>query len=73
MKIVLPGGTGQIGTLLARHFHAGGHDVVVLSRQLRPAPWRVIGWDARTLNGWAGELDGADVLINLAGRSVNCL
>jgi uncharacterized protein (TIGR01777 family) len=72
MKIVLPGGTGQIGTLLARHFQAGGHDVVVLSRQTRPAPWRVVGWDARTLNGWAGELDGADVLINLAGRSVNC-
>ncbi|HYF62304.1 MAG TPA: TIGR01777 family oxidoreductase [Herpetosiphonaceae bacterium] len=65
MNIVLPGGTGQIGTLLARHFHSAGHAVAVLSRSPRPAPWRTAAWDA-------GELDGADVVINLAGRSVNC-
>ncbi|HET7501005.1 MAG TPA: DUF1731 domain-containing protein [Kofleriaceae bacterium] len=33
---------------------------------------RVVGWDGRTLGPWAGEIDGADVVINLAGRSVNC-
>jgi uncharacterized protein (TIGR01777 family) len=72
MKIVIPGGTGQVGTLLARAFLADGHDVVVLSRQPGKAPWRVVGWDARTLGDWRGELDGADAVINLAGRSVNC-
>jgi uncharacterized protein (TIGR01777 family) len=72
MKIIIPGGTGQVGTLLARSFTADGHDVVVLSRKPAPAPWRVLPWDARTVGDWAAELDGADVVINLAGRSVNC-
>jgi uncharacterized protein (TIGR01777 family) len=72
MKIVIPGGSGQVGAMLARHFHAKGAEVVVLSRTPAAAPWRVIPWDARTLGAWAQELDGADVVVNLAGRSVNC-
>jgi uncharacterized protein (TIGR01777 family) len=72
MKIVLPGGSGQVGTLLARAFAAGGHEVVVLSRRPAAAPWRVVAWDAATAGDWARELDGADAVINLAGRSVNC-
>jgi uncharacterized protein (TIGR01777 family) len=72
MKIVIPGGSGQVGNILARHFHDGGHEVVVLSRQPIVMPWRVVGWDGTTLAGWAAEVDGADVVINLAGRSVNC-
>ncbi len=72
MKIVLPGGSGQVGTVLARGFQADGHDVVVLSRQPRPTPWRTVEWDARTSGSWTSELEGADVVINLAGRNVNC-
>ena len=72
MKVVMPGGSGQIGTLLARSFQRGGHEVVVLSRSPRPAPWRVVSWDGVTLGPWARELDGSDVVINLAGRNVNC-
>ena len=72
MKIVIPGGSGQVGAILARAFHRDGHHVVVLSRTPAPAPWRVATWDARTLGGWAAELEGADVVINLAGRNVNC-
>lgn len=72
MKIVIPGGTGQVGTLLARAFVADGHDVVVLSRGGGKAPGRVVRWDARTVGGWAAEIDGADAVINLAGQSVNC-
>jgi len=72
MKIVIPGGSGQVGTILARHFHANRHDVVVLSRTPAAAPWRVVSWDAQRLGPWIAELDGADVVINLAGRSVNC-
>jgi uncharacterized protein len=72
MKIVLPGGSGQVGTILSRHFHSSHHDVVVLSRNPLPAPWRVIAWDGRSPGAWVAELDGADVVINLAGRSVNC-
>jgi uncharacterized protein (TIGR01777 family) len=72
MKLVIPGGSGQVGTVVARAFHADGHEVVVLSRSPTPAPWRVVPWDARTVGGWAAELDGADAVLNLAGRSVNC-
>lgn len=72
MKIVIPGGTGQVGRLLARAFHAGGHEVVTLSRNPCRAPWRTIVWDARGPGDWATELEGADAVINLAGRNVNC-
>jgi len=43
MKIILPGGTGQVGAVLARAFTADGHQVVVLNRNPREAPWRVVG------------------------------
>ncbi|HMF20199.1 MAG TPA: TIGR01777 family oxidoreductase [Gemmataceae bacterium] len=72
MKIVIPGGSGQVGTLLARAFVADGHEVVVLSRNPTNNRWRMVGWDAETIGNWADEIDGADVVINLAGRSVNC-
>ncbi len=72
MKIVISGGTGQVGTLLARSFHQSGDEAVVLSRKPVEAPWRHRLWDGETLGEWADEIDGADVIINLAGRSVNC-
>jgi uncharacterized protein len=72
MRVVIPGGSGQVGTVLARALHAEGHDVVVLSRVPRRHPWRVVGWDGSTLGAWAREVDGCDAVINLAGRSVNC-
>jgi len=72
MKIVIAGGSGHVGTLLARALTSGGHDVVVLSREGRAAPWRVAQWDGKTVGEWSKEIDGADVVINMAGRSVNC-
>ncbi|MER6302441.1 TIGR01777 family oxidoreductase [Kitasatospora sp. NPDC001539] len=70
MKIVIPGGSGALGTLLDRALTAAGHRVVVLSR--RPDGPRQVGWDGRNLGPWAAEVDGSDVVVNLAGRSVNC-
>jgi uncharacterized protein (TIGR01777 family) len=82
MKIVIPGGSGQIGTVLVRAFVASGHEVVVLGR--KPCPTllasgrtetgsiRHVEWNGETMGRWANEVDGADVVINLAGRSVNC-
>ena len=73
MKIVIPGGSGQVGSLLARSFAKEGHDVVVLSRgQPKADSWRVVSWDATLLGSWAAELEGADAVINLVGRNVNC-
>ncbi len=72
MKIILAGGSGQVGTILARAFHNKNHEVVILSRGAAASPWRQVHWDAETLGEWAREIDGADVVINLAGRNVNC-
>ena len=73
MKIVIPGGSGQVGTILARHLHAQGHDVTVLSRSPRPAAWRTLHWDGRTLDAsWTHSLEAADAVVHLSGRSVNC-
>jgi uncharacterized protein (TIGR01777 family) len=72
LRIVLAGGSGQIGSLLARHFHASGHHVAVIARSVQAAPWRVAEWDGIGLGTWTSELEHADILINLAGRSVNC-
>jgi len=80
MKVVIPGGSGQVGTILARAFHQAGHEVVVLGRGLgrglsrgpTKAAWRVMEWDAQTLGDWTTVIEGADVVINLAGHNVNC-
>src|SRR5229473_8211788 len=72
MRIVITGGSGQVGQILARHFHSSGHTVAVVARNIRPQPWSTIRWDGQHLGEWANELDGCDVVVNLAGRSVNC-
>ncbi len=64
MRIVLAGGTGQVGHVLKREF--ADDDVVVIARS------EGVRWDGRTLGDWVGALEGADALINLAGRSVDC-
>lgn len=73
MKIVIPGGSGDIGAILRRWFLGRGDEVVILSRSNFVAEGcRVVTWDGRTLGDWVAEIDGADVVINLAGRTVNC-
>ena len=72
MKIIIPGGSGQVGTILARDFHKAGHEVVVLSRKPSEARWKVVEWDAQKIGDWSAVIEGADAVINLAGRSVNC-
>lgn len=72
LRIVLPGGSGHVGNLLARHFHEQGHSVTVFSRTPRPTPWRVVAWDASTPGPWIDDLEQSDVCINLTGKNVNC-
>ncbi|MEV0001760.1 TIGR01777 family oxidoreductase [Micromonospora sp. NPDC050980] len=70
MRIVIAGGTGQVGTILDRALTAEGHDVVLLTRS--PRGERQVHWDGVTLGDWARSISGSDVVINLAGRSVSC-
>jgi len=74
-RIVIAGGTGFLGRSLAQHLHAGGCEVVVLGRHPpRASPaWRHAHWDGRTLGDWSRTLDGATALVNLAGRTVDCV
>ncbi|QDU99161.1 Epimerase family protein [Lignipirellula cremea] len=76
-RVVIAGGTGFLGGNLARRLSDAGCDVVVLGRH-RPAeqdelPWRFAVWNARTLGAWSAEINGAAALVNLAGRSVDCI
>jgi uncharacterized protein (TIGR01777 family) len=74
-RIVIAGGSGFLGTSLARHLTNNGWSVVVLSRNppRTTVPWRHTTWDARSLGDWSHDLDGANGLINLVGRSVDCI
>ena len=73
MKLVIPGGSGELGHLLTEAFTRGDHEVVVLTRDPRRdvGRARAVPWDGTSVGPWAEELDGADVVVNLAGRSVN--
>ncbi|CAN5556001.1 TIGR01777 family oxidoreductase [soil metagenome] len=73
-KIILAGGSGFIGQLLIEHWKNAPVDIVVFSRKPCTSHDRVryVVWDGETLGEWANELDGADVLINLSGKSVDC-
>ncbi|HRH38879.1 MAG TPA: TIGR01777 family oxidoreductase, partial [Flavobacteriales bacterium] len=74
-KVILAGGTGTMGVILQAHFAERGDEVVVLTRNTNRSHQphvRLVAWDARTSGPWCSELQGADVVINLAGKSVDC-
>ncbi len=72
LRIVIPGGSGQVGRVLARYFQERGHHVSVLTRLPYAETWQTVAWDGENPGPWTEYLEGADVCINLAGRSVNC-
>lgn len=74
-KIVVAGGSGFLGISLSRHLASLGASVVILSRTAPrvAGPWQHCQWDGRTLGAWKNELDGAGGLVNLAGRTVDCI
>jgi uncharacterized protein (TIGR01777 family) len=72
LRIVLPGGSGQVGRMLAQFFQERGHHVTVLTRGPYTAPWFTVHWDGQSLGPWVETLEGADVCIHLSGRRINC-
>ena len=76
-RVVIAGGSGFLGLSLARHLSERGGEVVILTRgearEAGGAPIRFVHWNARSIGEWSRELDGAHGLVNLAGRSVDCI
>jgi uncharacterized protein len=86
-KIIIAGGTGFIGQELTRYF-VRDNEVIILSRQLSDTTnnrnkynlvttkdttsVQLLKWDGKNSGTWAQALNGADMVINLAGKSVNC-
>jgi len=71
VKVIIPGGSGFLGQSLAGFLEARGHEVRILTR--RPRAGRDVAWDAKTPGPWTRELDGADAVVNMTGKSVNCI
>lgn len=74
-RIVIAGGSGFLGVSLAHHLASCGHSIVLLSRSPPEVsgPWTHVPWDARSLGDWSRVLDGAAGLVNLVGRTVDCI
>ncbi|MFD2284892.1 TIGR01777 family protein [Pedobacter petrophilus] len=73
-KIILAGGNGYLGSLLAKHFSSRAKEVIILARKQKAQNGniRTIAWDGKTADNWVSELENADLLINLCGKNVNC-
>src|SRR3954471_12329084 len=74
MRIVLAGGSGFLGRALARSLSASSHAIVVLTRQPgapRPTGVRYVQWNPDGSGGaWSSVINGADVVVTLAGESI---
>jgi len=73
-KIILAGGNGYIGTVLAAYYSSIAKEVIILGRtpKLPDRNIKTLVWDGKTKGDWANELTGAELLINLCGKNVNC-
>jgi uncharacterized protein len=73
-KIVLAGGNGYLGGVLANYYKDKATEIVILSRHEKETDHnlRTVVWDGKSRGKWAAELVNADILINLCGKNVNC-
>ena len=73
-KLILAGGTGFLGQAIVDRFSKQNTEIIVLTRgaNRKKGNTSYIQWDGKTLGDWTKKLDGADVLVNLTGKSVDC-
>lgn len=73
-KLIIAAGTGFLGNVLTEHFKNKFGEIVILTRGKSATNNQInyVNWDAKSFSGWEKELENADVLINLAGKSVDC-
>src|SRR5687768_13534764 len=73
-KIIIAGGTGFLGNCLKDHYNGADTEIVILTRNVIPNEGNIayVYWNGKDQGLWSATLEGADVLINLTGRSVDC-
>lgn len=73
-KLIIAAGTGFLGQVLMNHFKNKFDEIVILTRGKSKIidGIKYVNWNAKTFSGWENELENATVLINLAGKSVDC-
>ncbi len=73
-KLIIAAGTGFLGQVLVNHFKDSFEEIVILTRGKSEVKNNIkyVNWNAKSFSGWEKELENADVLINLAGKSVDC-
>ncbi|MQP24652.1 TIGR01777 family protein [Flavobacterium sp. LMO8] len=73
-KLIIASGTGFLGNVLIQHFNNKFEEIVILTRGKSRIKNKIkyVNWDAKSFSGWEKELENTDVVINLAGKSVDC-
>jgi len=76
-KLVIAGGSGFLGNCIIEYFKDTVEEIILLSRKANtsnhyPSNVQIVHWDGHTLGDWVNTIEGATVLINMAGRSVDC-
>ena len=73
--IVIAGGSGFLGLSLAKHLAQLDYQVVIIARNqpVETGPWTFVKWDGRTIGDWSSYLEQATAIVNLAGRTVDCI
>ena len=73
-KIILAGGNGYLGTVLADHYKKIANEVIILSRHPKAVENNIktLVWDGKHAGDWLNELDNAELMVNLCGKNVNC-
>ena len=74
-QIVIAGGSGFLGISMATEFSQAGAKVTILARSKHTVAgnWTHKSWDGCCIGEWISSIDGADAIVNLAGRTVNCI
>ena len=73
-KLIIAAGTGFLGQVLVNNFKESFDEIIILTRGKSEHKNNIkyVNWNAKSFSGWEEELENTDVLINLAGKSVDC-
>lgn len=73
-KMIIPGGTGFIGQYVAQFFLKKEYQVIILTRGKSQVKDGITycNWDGKSFGDWTKYFEGAEVILNLAGKSVDC-